>query len=1389
MSPLEPCPNCKNMVDIEDDQCPICNTPFNTVDEEAKQEEDKTIYLDRLKTLESEIETIGESPTHHYQRGVILEELGRLAEALEAYEKATVMDTEMAEAWFRKGVVNLAMGNAAKAVENFEIVTEINPAERRAWFNIADAYEKMGKKDLAREWYTKALKFKPSEVTIKRKKVCAICGKEIPPTEEICVDCLQMGGHAAIMRGEGSGTRKGPDRSIDDAAMDLISSFAPDAGGKVPEQQQPKQAEDGPSGFSDLPPPDNLISTREETTPQQHQPEQPQPVQHQPEERREQITDTPEEIAPESDPPSPIETTVDGGSVDPSAVEEPQHPQEEVKNEHFENGLALKKEGNYLDALSSFEKAIEDQPERADIWLEKARLLSELGEFPKACKAYKELIQRQKDHHDYWLEYGQCFELSNEHAQAISVYTEALQIFPNDERLILEKANCHKYLKDFDKAQEEYRKLLEKDPNHEKAILGIGDTYLSSGEPGKALRQYFECYEKNPEGAVKTRMPAITTALGRLGEWIKNQKKTIKDAGVEPSELSTMTQSAIMKLKEQDKEMGMSKIKSILADLARLPEKETEEASAPPSGGEEDLQERAQESIAGAAIIIRSTEEREVDVSSAQNLLDEAQRFMAEGDYHQADLMAKEAWETASSLERNFLRDRCIYELKMTRSLLVNVGRSGVDVTGEKTDFKGCEPMFKEGRYQEVLELLDRIRISLETRSSDVASPQEVPKKPDALKTPVRSKVKKAETDQPEASSNKPPKSKKKLSEEARIQNASLAIEITQIIIDRGKAARDRMSLDMDKRLEGARDRFKNAQYREAYDISQGIQKEIRKTSKSRYHQEAVGLVTRKTVDLLNRARENGVPVELLDEKMAKVANLEKKRSYMKAMVNAKKVERDLAQLSLSHYSKNAPRLQNEFQMRIESVPMPPDMESKFRSRFEDIQSNLVENRFEDAYIKARRGIAEFDEISAPMVQSQAETKLQTLQDEIKTAAEEELDTKNADILFEKVKVSMTEEKYLDALDCINEALDDIQKHRDEMMERAREEIREVDGMIHAAEMDGSDVTPFEGLMENMKEFFKDGKYHKVFPSGTEIRSLIEATAIEKPPSQDDEPPEEPSKTQGPYGTGKYMDFGIQGTYTREKGPSMMDEYKAQTIKQDAKLDKAKDLLKQAKTLLKGDDTEGEDQHEGDGDPSKRTDGPAEGKPDEDGQTGSEDGSGPDGTFTPTDIEPIPANGQETPQDDMSNAMVTTAKAILESSRLMVENVKSLNKDVSAAEDFLKRAVESLEKDDYDLVDEFSNKAMEELEIIMNKASEQEFPMAELEDLSHPPDAEEQSIQQHLDMTQDLISKAIGLGMNAKDARSELNFAKVNLRAEDLEKSRDYAHKARLTTLELISEK
>jgi tetratricopeptide (TPR) repeat protein len=133
-------------------------------------------------------------------------------------------------------------------------------------------------------------------------------------------------------------------------------------------------------------------------------------------------------------------------------------PAERIEAEAWNSrGLILKAAGRYVDALHSYDAALEIDPRRADIWCNHGNALFALGRLPDALTSFDKAVGLAPRDKKSWCNRGVVLKALGRLGEAIKCYDTALQIDPKDVKTWLNRGNAFAALELYEDALESFR--------------------------------------------------------------------------------------------------------------------------------------------------------------------------------------------------------------------------------------------------------------------------------------------------------------------------------------------------------------------------------------------------------------------------------------------------------------------------------------------------------------------------------------------------------------------------------------------------------------------------------------------------------------------------------------------------------------------------------------------------------------------------------------------------------------------------------------------------------------------------------------------------------------------------------------------------------------------
>jgi tetratricopeptide (TPR) repeat protein len=131
----------------------------------------------------------------------------------------------------------------------------------------------------------------------------------------------------------------------------------------------------------------------------------------------------------------------------------------------YNKGLCLNSSKRFGQAMICFDKAIELEPHNADAYNDKGLCLSELGRYDEAIICYDKAIELDPQNASrYWHNKGRCFNISRRFDQAMMCYDKALELNPHNKGAYHGKGISLYYMGRLDEAVNCFQKAIQLSP-------------------------------------------------------------------------------------------------------------------------------------------------------------------------------------------------------------------------------------------------------------------------------------------------------------------------------------------------------------------------------------------------------------------------------------------------------------------------------------------------------------------------------------------------------------------------------------------------------------------------------------------------------------------------------------------------------------------------------------------------------------------------------------------------------------------------------------------------------------------------------------------------------------------------------------------------------------
>ncbi len=201
-------------------------------------------------------------------------------------------------------------------------------------------------------------------------------------------------------------------------------------------------------------------------------------------------------------------------------------------------GMILIELGEFKDALDSFNRSLEIDPQSAQALYWKAGVLAEMGRAEKALEFYDEATRIDPQFAEAWRDKGYILKnlgRGDEAREAFSnvaeIYDGAIKLNPNDIDAWIEKGSALAYINESEEANRCYDKAIELSPQYLPAWNSKGVTLYSLGKYEEAVQCFDKVIQLNPKYARAWYYKGL--ALNELGlnAEAKNAFAQAKDLG------------------------------------------------------------------------------------------------------------------------------------------------------------------------------------------------------------------------------------------------------------------------------------------------------------------------------------------------------------------------------------------------------------------------------------------------------------------------------------------------------------------------------------------------------------------------------------------------------------------------------------------------------------------------------------------------------------------------------------------------------------------------------------------------------------------------------------------------------------------------------------------
>lgn len=405
------------------------------------------------------------------ESGNALEDQGRLAEALAAYDAAIAASPALARAHLNRGNALSAQRDYKGALESFARASSLDPASAGIHYNTGNAYAQSGRHAEALEAYARALTLQPEFVDAEFMRGCML--EELARYEEA---------EASYRRA--LALRPG----YEQVHLNLLGLLARmgDA------QKQAGRADDAARSY----------------------------------ERALQI-----EVAPPAVHYRIAKELHALGRLDAAVAvyRRVLHAEPAFEEAHINLGNALRSLGQLPDAAASFRKAIEIQPASVVAQVNLGAALREMGQLHEAAACYARAIEIEPQRAEAHVNLGNVYQAMGRLQDAIESFRAATQARPDFAEAHYNLGNA---LRDAGRSAESlacFERAIALKPGYADACLNLGIALAALGRTHEAIASYRRAIELNPRFPNShSSLGNALGAVGRLEEAVASHRRAIE---------------------------------------------------------------------------------------------------------------------------------------------------------------------------------------------------------------------------------------------------------------------------------------------------------------------------------------------------------------------------------------------------------------------------------------------------------------------------------------------------------------------------------------------------------------------------------------------------------------------------------------------------------------------------------------------------------------------------------------------------------------------------------------------------------------------------------------------------------------------------------------------
>jgi tetratricopeptide (TPR) repeat protein len=193
------------------------------------------------------------------------------------------------------------------------------------------------------------------------------------------------------------------------------------------------------------------------------------------------------------------------------------------ENPYYSQGVREFEAGKYDEAIASFDKAIQQDPNLKDAYHYRGQAYYKLDRYPNAILDYNKVLQLDPQNAEAYHHRGQAYSISGNYDQAIVDFSKAIGLKPDYAEAYSDRAQVYKKQGNEAEALKDLNNALRYDPNQAEIFFQRGLTNQSLDKHRDAIADFSQTLKLNPKHA------KAANARGLSQQEVKNLTQAVSD--------------------------------------------------------------------------------------------------------------------------------------------------------------------------------------------------------------------------------------------------------------------------------------------------------------------------------------------------------------------------------------------------------------------------------------------------------------------------------------------------------------------------------------------------------------------------------------------------------------------------------------------------------------------------------------------------------------------------------------------------------------------------------------------------------------------------------------------------------------------------------------------